>query len=191
MTVIRSFVAIPIPDFAKDIITSLQARFLPLNIDAKWVPASNIHLTLKFFGEISQDLVPGIAGHIRSLAANFSPFSLQLHQAGVFPNFNRPRVVWVGVAGSGMDVLESLHSQINKELQSLGIPQESRKFSPHLTLGRLKSTQGNQELRKIINDSSGLASKPFEVESISLYKSQLRPQGAIYTVLETFPLSKT
>lgn len=183
---IRSFVAIELPIDVRnelDVIEDELRRGVDLSV--KWVNPKSIHLTLKFLGNISQAKVSQITDTLTTVTKNISPFSLELGELGVFPNLRRPRVVWVGLDGD-VDKLISLQKKVDVALEALGFARESRPFKAHLTLGRVKERGGRgvqNDLSKLLANASPENRCRFEVNGVSLMKSQLTPQGAIYTRL--------
>ncbi|MFQ5716412.1 MAG: RNA 2',3'-cyclic phosphodiesterase, partial [Nitrospinales bacterium] len=148
METVRAFIAVDLPPFAKETVAEAQDYFKSLDLDAAWVKPGNIHLTLKFLGDIE---VPKIAEIQRSVApavGQFPCISVSLGKVGVFPNLNRPRVLWIGLEDAATGSLESLRDTIENQLQAVGFKPELKKFSPHLTLGRIKSARGKGRLRE-------------------------------------------
>jgi RNA 2',3'-cyclic 3'-phosphodiesterase len=187
---LRTFIAIDVPPAVLDTITRIQNRFKSLGLHASWVKPGNIHLTLKFLGETDPDRISGIQNKLTETLASFAPFRLSLDSAGVFPDTQRPRVLWVGLKDECGE-LETLQSNIEKALESVGFPLEQRSFSPHLTLARVKSPKGKKELKNELDavNQEGIDPHPFDVVRVHLYESQLTPTGSIYTVLANFKLN--
>jgi RNA 2',3'-cyclic 3'-phosphodiesterase len=187
---LRTFIAIDVPPAVLDTITRIQNRFKSLGLHASWVKPGNIHLTLKFLGETDPDRISGIQNKLTETLAAFAPFRLSMNSAGVFPNTQRPRVLWVGLKDDD-GALETLQSNIEKALESVGFPIEHRPFSPHLTLARVKSPKGKKELKDELDavNQEGIDPHPFDVVGVHLYESQLTPTGSIYTVLANFKLN--
>ncbi|MCZ6512618.1 MAG: RNA 2',3'-cyclic phosphodiesterase [Nitrospinae bacterium] len=186
----RTFIAIDIPPSVVKAITVIQNRFKSLGLHASWVRPGNIHLTLKFLGDIDPNQVPGIRDKITVALAPLAPIEVSLDRVGVFPDLKRPRVLWVGLKDE-KGALETLHFGLEQALASAGFPADLRPFSPHLTLARIKSRRGTKELQNELDAllSEGIAPNPFPVGSVQLYESQLTPKGSIYTVLANFKLN--
>lgn len=185
MVAIRTFIAIDIPPWVKTEITDIQNRFKSLNLNVSWVRPANIHLTLKFLGEIDPQRVPLIKTTMTPAFNPLPKFSLSLEGLGVYPDLKRPKVLWVGLQDS-QGALETLREKTEDVLSSLDFPKEARKFSPHLTLGRIKSFKGTALLKKTLQEAPQIESNPFEVSSVTFYQSQLTPKGSIYTALDEF-----
>ncbi len=188
---IRSFIAIELPSEIKAGLTSLEERLkVGQHPFVKWVDPEGIHLTLKFLGNIAPTTVPDIVEAIARIAQPASPFHLQIGGLGVFPGWQRPQVVWVGVGGE-VQKLATLQRGMEAALAPLGFPPESRSFSPHLTLGRLRERASPGDRRSFAQWAQSVrfeASLSFEVYALSLMKSQLTPSGAIYSRLASVEL---
>ena len=188
---IRSFIAIELPSEIKAGLTSLEERLkVGQHPFIKWVDPEGIHLTLKFLGNIATTTVPDIIEAIARIAQPISPFHLQIGGLGAFPNWQRPQVVWVGVGGE-VQKLATLQRGMEVALASLGFPPESRSFSPHLTLGRLRERASPGDRRRFAQWAQSVkfeASLPFEVDALRLMRSQLTPSGAIYSQLASVEL---
>jgi len=181
---IRSFIAIELPQNVQHGLGQLRSELERAEHPfVKWVNTENIHVTLKFLGNIPFKQVEEIAKAIEEASKRIPPFHLEISGLGAFPNINRPRVIWVGIRGE-MNNLQKLQQNIDSALAPFGFAKEERPFIPHLTLARIKEGASSAE-RKSIGEL--LISARFEisyyigVETISLMRSQLTPEGAIYT----------
>ncbi|MBN2240018.1 MAG: RNA 2',3'-cyclic phosphodiesterase [Dehalococcoidales bacterium] len=185
MEKIRTFIAIEIPEGVKaqldSIISSLQSKS---TASVKWVETGNIHLTLKFLGDIDVSLVGPVTEVLKEASKAVTPFMLEMNKLGVFPNPKRPRVAWAGLDGD-IKQLNRLQQSIESDLESLGFERENRKFSPHLTIARVrdKASTVDQERFGNLITASVIEKKAFTVDSVNLMKSQLTRQGPIYTQL--------
>jgi len=191
MEQIRAFIAIELSDAVKDYLTSFRAKLRTTDHPyVKWVAPEGIHLTLKFLGNIAQEQVPQITEAMARVAREVPPFQIQIGGPGVFPNLRRPQVLWVAVEGE-VEQLITLYRGIDQALISLGFAPESRPFTPHLTLGRLRERASPQERKRIgeLMMATEFESAPaMEVREISLMKSRLTPQGAIYSRIASIEL---
>jgi RNA 2',3'-cyclic 3'-phosphodiesterase len=185
---LRLFLAIDIPNSARRKIAEAQSFYKTLNLDATWVKPSNMHLTLKFLGNTQPDLIPAIKDRMAKIANSSPPFSVTFGKVGVFPNMSRPRVLWVGIE-EAKGRLDSLKEKIELQMTCLGFPADYKKSVHHLTLGRIKSGKGKERLKKAVESAHPINASAFEVSSIQLIKSELTPQGSIYTVQEEFIFS--
>lgn len=189
MESVRCFVAIELPPQIKSLLAQLQDS-LKGEGKVKWVGVGGIHLTLKFLGDVAAEKLPGIISALSLVGRNTAPFSLTLGEMGVFPHPRRTQVVWVGVKDDP-EQLQELTRKVEEALSPLGFPSESRPFTPHLTLGRVREGASPEERARLGEKAQATpvaSPPPFEVRSFNLMKSQLTPQGAIYTPLASIPL---
>jgi len=191
MEQVRSFIAIKLPDELKRGLTQLQAQLkLGNQPSVKWVDPNSIHLTLKFLGNVPVDRIGNITGAMEKAAQGISPFHLEVKDLGVFPNLRRVQVVWVGISGQ-VERLSQLQQRIESNLAPLGFAPESRPFTPHLTLARVRdqaSPDERQRFGQLIANARFEAAFTLEVESISLMRSQLTREGAIYSQISSVGL---
>jgi 2'-5' RNA ligase len=191
---IRAFIAIEIPDAVKIRINTLQNAIKfssPPHI--KWVEASNIHITLKFFAGINETDVQRIIDALHRTCSNFSPFSLRTGNPGAFPNLRRPRVLWLGLNGDTA-TLSSLQNTIDSGLESHGFAREIRPFEPHLTLARVKDSiaaADQQLLGNIIIKTEWEPRDEWSVTKVTLLRSRLLPAGPVYSRLAEVMLGRT
>jgi 2'-5' RNA ligase len=192
MEQIRAFIAVELPGQIKDALARLQNNLkTSKSTSVKWVGPEGIHLTIKFLGNVDEAEVPALTKALSEAVKGVAPFSLQLGDPGAFPNAYAPRVVWVGVEGE-IGPLITLHNNIDRVLTPLGFPPEKRTFSPHLTMGRVRDEASSNEKRRLGETVAALKAgeKPsFRVESISLMRSILNREGAVYSCLASFALS--
>jgi 2'-5' RNA ligase len=186
-TGIRSFVAVELSDEVRQALAAVQRD---LKVQAppgavRWTRPDSIHLTLQFLGDILPDQVEAVAGALRAACAGRAPFAFELAGAGVFPNLNRPRVVWVGVVEPS-GALSALQQRVVQALAPLGFVPEERGFSPHLTIGRAARDAGSRDLAALgaLVARAGIGSLGrVAVNAVNLMKSDLKPDGAVYTPL--------
>ena len=156
----------------------------------KWVDPYNIHLTLKFLGNIGLDRIDDITKTMETSALGVAPFQLEVKGLGVFPNLKRAQIAWVGVDGE-VDRLKQLQQRIESNLATLGFAPESREFTPHLTLARLRdrvSPDERQGFGQLIARTRFETAYGFNVDSINLMQSQLTREGAIYSRIRAVKL---
>jgi 2'-5' RNA ligase len=177
----RSFIAIEVPDEVKTAVAALQDELKLAAADVAWINTENIHLTLKFLGEIEKKIADEIGNICAQIVGEFQPFSLGIKGTGVFPNARHPRVLWIGLDGE-VETLERLQERLDERLTSIGFDPEEKDFSPHLTVGRVRSGKNARELLAKANDYP-LPPMSFVVEEILLMKSDLHPAGAQYSEL--------
>ena len=190
MEQIRSFIAIELPDEVRLELGQLEAQLKSGKQPwVKWVNPDSIHLTLKFLGNIANDRTGEITRAIEAAAQGIPPFHLDVKDLGVFPNLKRVQIVWVGISGE-VDKLGELQQGIESNLACLGFAPESRPFTPHLTLARLRnqaSLDERQRFGKLIAGTRFEAGA-IEVDAINLMRSQLTREGAIYSRISSVRL---
>ncbi|MFC2049794.1 RNA 2',3'-cyclic phosphodiesterase [Chloroflexota bacterium] len=183
---IRSFIAIELSEEVKSGLRRLQADLkLPQHTFVKCVSPDGIHLTLKFLGNISPQKVAEITGVMEQASQGISPFRLQITELGAFPNMRQPRVMWVGIKGE-LDKLQAWQKRIDDGLVPLGFAKETRPFTPHLTLARVRencSPGDRRDLGELVMKTPVELDYALPVNSLNLMKSQLLPGGAVYSRL--------
>ena len=184
---VRSFIAIDIPLSLRHLLENLQSDLKKADVDVRWVRPEGIHLTLKFLGSIEKKEVEKISQILESLAAEWRPFELNFHGMGCFPGLRAPRVVWVGLNRGG-ESIRSLQHAIEEKLAGEGFAREERSFTPHLTIGRVRSQRGKGVLIQTIERKKDITIGGFWTREIIFFRSELRPTGAIYTKLGIFPM---
>jgi 2'-5' RNA ligase len=191
MSVIRAFIAISFPPEIYDRLdqVSRQLKERMPTAPVRWVPVRNIHLTIKFLGNVSVANLEVLQTVMGSEAVRHPPFDLSLGELGAFPSANRPRVIWAGIeAPRG---LKGLQQSIEEATERLGYTREERPFSPHLTLGRVTRNASPEQARQIgevvQNMKVGFIGAA-RITKIHLYRSDLQPGGAVYTLMFSAPL---
>jgi len=184
---IRAFIAFTLPRVIVSAIAGIQEDLKARGLGARWVHPENIHLTLKFLGEINPDDVAGIITAIESAARGRKPFFLSAGAVGVFPGLSRARVIWTGLTGQ-TDALTDLYRALDAGLVKIGFPGETRRFRGHLTIGRIKGKTDPEKLGRAIAACRDFRSEPFAADKLVLFKSDLQPSGAVYTRLADISL---
>lgn len=185
---IRAFLALDPPAEVLREIGRVQGRLQRLiHGDIRWVRPEAIHLTLKFFGDISENDVENISVVVEKATAGAAPFSLAVGGAGVFPDQRRPRVLWLGMNGDVPRLL-IFQKDLESKLEMIGFSGEERPFRPHLTLARIKSARGLTGLEKAL-EKGGEYEGRFVASGLGLLRSELTPQGAVYSKLKWFPFA--
>jgi RNA 2',3'-cyclic 3'-phosphodiesterase len=191
MSLLRAFIAVEIPFEIHQAIENKTAHLrAALNSSlVRWVPSNNIHLTLKFLGDVSPASVDLLSQMLNAEVGQHQAFEMTFGGLGAFPNPKRARVIWIGIrAPAG---LEALQHGIEAATATLGYPAEKRPFSPHLTIGRVKqnvSSTGMQKIRIALEETQVGSLGTTHVNTIHLFKSDLKPSGAVYTRLFSAPL---
>ncbi len=183
MKMFRAFIAVEVP-FTEEL-KNLWGEVKASGARVKMVEPENVHITLKFLGNIPENLVPEILKAITKSCSGISPFKVSLTGCGAFPTPNRPRVVWVGVS-EGEEELKRIAYSLEKELSKLGFEKEKREFVPHLTIARVKGSIG--KLPEVIRRNANKKFGEFEVKEVRLMKSTLTPTGPIYEVIGSVKL---
>lgn len=190
MTLIRAFIAIPLPSEIKTELNTIIQKFKAQQIlGVRWVVVENIHLTLKFLGDTSAVDLAQLTKFLQAEGATHPSFSVEVVGIGAFPNPRRPRIIWVGLQAPA--VLNDLVAGIESAAVNIGIQPEHRPFSPHLTLGRVKkyaSPTDLQNLSAALDSIKVGTAGVFNVNQFTLFRSDLRPQGPLYSVLAHFSL---
>jgi len=179
---IRTFIAIEIPDDVKSKMREVQDVLRKSGADVGWVRPEGVHLTLKFLGNVEAGRIGELMASVSAAVSGTGPFELIVGGIGVFPNERSLRVVWLGLGG-GMDALASLYEKVEAVCETLGFKRESRPFRPHLTLGRVKSPRGRERLIRAVAELEKIEAGRFTAGAVSVMKSELRPTGAVYTEL--------
>ena len=178
---VRSFIAIPVPAAGLQALTATVKMLEPdLGRSVRWVRSEGIHLTLKFMGDIPAGIVEDVLAALQPVAAQFSPFDLAISGLGVFPNPQRPRVLWAGVHGD-LETLSRFQSAVDDAVGKLGLPKEQRSFSPHLTLGRVRRDVPDGQLPKIgqvMADGELCGAPAWTADTVNLMRTELDPAGS-------------
>jgi 2'-5' RNA ligase len=186
---IRSFLALDLPEEILREIGRIRNRLEELiQGDIRWVRPEGIHLTLKFFGDISEIDIANIAAVVEKAAAGAAPFTLSIGGVGVFPDSRRPRVLWLGMNGDVPRLL-IFQKELERSLQLIGFALEERPFRPHLTLGRIRSPKGLTGLARVLEKGEEYAAAGFLASGLGLFRSELTPRGAVHTRLKWFPFA--
>ena len=174
----RIFIAIELDKEIKKALSKIQDELKTTLVDVKWVEPENIHLTLKFLGEVEENKITKISQILKALSSQSEPFTIALCELGAFPNFKYPRVVWIGVSEGKTEFLK-LAELIEDSLAQLKFPKEKRGVSAHFTLGRFRSNKNTDALSEKLNTIQVPRLKQ-KIKSISLFKSTLTPKGPLY-----------
>ncbi len=175
---IRSFVAVDLnDDRVLGNIVDTQQKLSRTGGDLKLVERQNIHITLRFLGEIPRELVHEIIEQIKQI--KFSRFEVEFKGLGVFPSLRQPRVLWVGIE-KGAEELARIFEDLEKILRTLRVQPDRRGFSPHLTIARVRSGRNRAELTRIVSEMEDKEFGSIDVDSVRLKKSTLTPHGPMY-----------
>ena len=183
----RTFVAVEMDAAICTVLTTLIRELAASAADVRWVNPKNIHLTLKFLGNIRDEDIPRAAKIVDDSLKGLSPFEIEVKGLGAFPSVSSPRIIWAGCEESGAN-LEKIHKTLDEKLASLGVKMETRKFHSHVTLGRARSKRNIEPLCRDIAGWSDLEIGTQVVDEVLLMESRLRPTGAVYSVVHSSPL---
>ncbi len=186
----RCFIAAELDKHIKQKLTDAQNLFRNLDGKFSWTKREQMHLTIKFLGSVPDSKIDELKRTI-SIAldnASIKPFEFSVNGLGSFPPARSPKILWVGVEQKSE--LLRLYDAIENELNSIGFPREQRKFTPHLTIARIKSKINTNACLKIIENNANFSAGNQRIEHITLFSSELTPSGAIYNIIERFNLSR-
>ena len=185
MESVRTFVCLQLPPLARDRLAATQQRLRETGAQVSWVRPHNIHLTLKFLGSVPPERLQDVVRGVRRAAVPAPPIPLELTELGCFPNRRAPRIIWAGLKQLPGE-LEFLQQRVEKELVAAGFSPQSRPFSPHFTLGRVRSVRNIRKLLVAIQ-AERLEPLRFQANEIVVMGSQLHPGGALYTPISRIP----
>lgn len=188
-SMIRTFIAIDLPDLLRSQIVRVQQELRASDADVRWVETQNLHLTLKFIGSIEENDWERIAAALKEALQPFSPFVFHLEGLGVFPRLENPRVVWLGVS-EGREKLEQIAAAVEKACVGIGLPAQDHPFTPHLTIGRIRSNKRLEGLIQSLQRSPMRHPFLVQVRRVLFFKSTLQAMGAIHTPLAELPLGR-
>lgn len=183
---IRAFIAVDLDDPVIEKVCNAVEILKPRITEIRWLRKENLHLTLKFLGNIAESQVEPITAALRHPLGLFSPCTISAKGLGVFPDFRRPKILWVGLTG---DQLVQLAAEIESALMPIGFTPENRAFTPHLTIGRWREgSRPAKNLRQEIDSLNDFEFGACAVRQIVLFQSVLKPEGASYSELRTIQL---
>ncbi len=183
----RAFVGIGLPDGCRAAVARALSPFRADGGRIAWVREQNLHVTLKFLGEIRPDQVDGLGTLLVDAAGGVPPFDVEVTGAGAFPSLRAPRVLWIGIR-EPLELVGKLQQNIETALSRSGFPREDKPFHPHVTAGRVKGALAPGWGERFAGALSGIRFGSARVESFQLFESRLSPAGAVYTVVREIPL---
>ena len=184
---VRTFICIAIPESITERIDHLQKTLKAIDAQVSWTKPSNIHLTLKFLGAVEATRIQRVAKAVERAAAGINRFEIEVSGAGCFPSPRSPRVLWIGFS-EVPDALRQLYANLEDELDREGFAREQRKFSPHLTIGRLRGPKNAAGLADALI-ASGFAAETFKANEVIVMRSDLKPAGSVYTAQAVIKLA--
>lgn len=186
---LRTFIAVEIPEEVKQAVSRAQGGFKASGLPFRWVNPKGMHLTLKFLGGVLQSDIDGVVQVMKECTAGFAPMTFIAKGFGAFPNFSKARVFWTGLTGDAAG-LGRLASCLEQGLEPLGFEAENKRFSAHITLGRARGRIDPKALLQAVEKAGSFETQKFTVDRITLFKSDLRPTGAVYTALAHAPFGR-
>ncbi|KUK01395.1 MAG: RNA 2',3'-cyclic phosphodiesterase [Methanobacteriales archaeon] len=185
MEKIRSFLAIDVDNPLKDKIIEVQKILDEANAQLKFVEPENLHFTLKFFGQINNNMIKELSRIIKEKIGSYKPFKLKIEGIGVFPNKNYMRVIWLGAKNPKK--FSEIQKAFDEQFSKLGFKKE-KSYIPHLTIARVKGGKNKDKLLKKIEELENIQIGEMQIKELKLKKSELRPEGPVYTTIKTFKL---
>jgi 2''-5'' RNA ligase len=188
----RAFIAV---HFSDEVIANLTAilsqvrRMIGAQSVVRWVEPRNVHLTLQFLGDVDLSVIPMLTSELRGAFSDIQPFDVSLTGIGAFPAPTRPRVIWIGI-DSGVDSLKTLQACVEVVTTPLGFIPDRRAFNPHVTLGRVKEDRRPVDLTKTLAPLHEAQAGKSRIDAVFLMKSDLKPTGPVYSILDRFPLGR-
>lgn len=186
MSTLRTFLAIDVTDEIRDAVAEIVPR-LRTRAPVRWVAMESLHVTLNFLGDVRRESVEAICQAAAAAAARYAPFEVKFRGLGAFPSLQRPGTLWIGVRRGG-DELRALQAELTAELQTIGFPPEARAYTPHLTIGKVRSPAHGDELSRQLAAHQDKVFGVIRVTEVVVYSSDLHQDGPIYTPLGRTPL---
>jgi RNA 2',3'-cyclic 3'-phosphodiesterase len=186
----RIFVGIALPSPLRRVLSEAVLPLRNPSLPVSWTPEANLHMTLKFLGEVPPARVGDVGERLVAASRGITPFAFVLERGGTFPSSGPPRVLWVGIRQEPLDLVENLQENIEIALSEAGFPREQKVFHPHITVGRVRGRLPHGWKEKYVAALAGKGFGVVPVRSFQLYESRLAPKGAVYSVLRDIPLEE-
>jgi len=181
---VRAFLAFDLDnETVQKRLTNAQKLAIQTGADLKLVEPQNIHITIRFLGDITLNMAEKI--HVEMQKIQFTPFTVHIQGLGVFPSLNYPRVLWAGIT-EGAEQLKNVFTQLEPKLQSLGFAPDPKGFSPHLTIARVRSTRNKPQLVEYVTKNARYDCGTVDAKCLRLKRSELSPRGPIYSTLKEY-----
>ncbi|WGI17806.1 RNA 2',3'-cyclic phosphodiesterase [Methanonatronarchaeum sp. AMET-Sl] len=183
----RSFISLDLPDEFSDEIERIQNELVASGADLNLVDPEKVHITLKFLGEIDSNQLENVFNGVKKAIGGFDSFKASIETVGVFPDLDYIKVIWLGVDKGSQEVV-NLHQRIEQEMVSIGFDEEEHEFVPHATLARVKSGRNKEQLVETLKKNEGIYVGETTFNSVKIKKSELKPEGPVYTDLKEVKL---
>ncbi len=180
----RGFLAIELSEDVRNALRKLIGRFKSENFEASWIKPENLHMTLRFLGDITKPQSEQVCRSLRSRLKDIDPFGVRIGGVGVFPSRRKLRTLWAG-AKAEEGVFDGLKARVEESVTSVGLCPDENAFVPHVTLARIRNQLGKEKLLRCLDRESSFEGGEFVVGSVSLFESTLTPRGSVYRKLET------
>jgi RNA 2',3'-cyclic 3'-phosphodiesterase len=188
MKAVRTFICIKLPYPILDQFSLLQKELRQFGQSVRWVHREGLHLTMKFLGDVEQNQMESVSKSVMDSVQGLQLFHLKFSGFGAFPNFEHPRIYWVGIHEPPCTLFD-LYQRIEDNLHQAGFSREVRKFTPHMTLGRVKNTEGLDGISQFLSNKK-FETVEFVVDKVLIMKSDLQPSGAEYTPLYSMQIGQ-
>ena len=185
----RTFLAFKISEEIRKHLEHLVAELSALDDSITWVKPQNMHVTIKFMGDVEESHISDIIEKVAPIVTRTPAFSLHCLGIGIFPNWKYPKVIWAGLSGE-VDAPIALHNEIEAALADMGLKKDEREFRLHLTIGRTKGIRSGSSVAKRVEALEVIDFGSFNVSELTLFKSELGADGPLYTPVKKFELKK-
>ncbi|MGH9391835.1 MAG: RNA 2',3'-cyclic phosphodiesterase [Vicinamibacteria bacterium] len=189
METIRTFIAVDLLEEIRRRMASVIERLRSRAEGVRWIKPEAVHLTLKFLGDVSPEKIGKIGEALAPKLRRVEPFEARVARIGCFPSADRARIVWIGI-DEPTGILTRLHEKVDAAMGGLGFPREERPFRAHLTVGRVRRDAGGLDLQSLVAREPAADLGALKIAEIILFRSDLRPDGALYTPLDRYPLGR-
>lgn len=182
----RCFLGVDVTEGVRNELSKVQSEMKKIDADMKWVGPKNFHFNIKFFGNLKEDSIEQVVDRIYEAVEEINPFSVDLEGVGVFPSSDFIKVIWAGVEDP--EDFREVVTSVEDSLSEIGIEKEDREYVPHVTLGRMKSGKGKEEVKELLEKFEGKEFGEMKIEKFILYESILKKEGPTYKKIEEFKL---
>ena len=186
----RTFIALPLNEKLRQSLSALQSELKTVSTGIRWVTPQNIHLTLLFLGDISEDMVIPLSKTLDMVGNDNAPYAIDVSGIGFFGKARSPRVIWAGLHGE-LHHITVMQEQIVAAVQAVGCQYDKKPFKPHLTIGRVRSASQVKDLVAAIDSKKNIPLGTLDIQCVLLMKSDLTPQGPVHSVLHKSSLEAT